>query len=1063
MVTQRDLAKRVVFGDGMPALRRALLQIIGRRDPLSDGQSLIVVPSRAMRRALLDDLLCHAPQACVGTHVLTLAGLAREVLLRGGRPLSEDPGLFSIAVRHAVLGHRELAELVAPFEDGASLASEAVSDLLSAGVAAVERPADESPRVAALLSASREVAQLLRRNQLYRSQDLLAEAAALLCANPGLLGVNAAFVIGFDDATGQGASLLRALIESTETVAVFFDRPADPIAEADVDRGSVFAERFAEQLIGDRDDWSSVHVARTERATLSCFDAPGLEAEVREVAHRCAEALANGVAPTRIAIIARDLAPYALDLRYQLVARGVPFSGGVLSPQVLPQSRVIRALAALIGEGERCSVAALVDLCADARLHADLKLALQTMGVVELDELAKIDFADLGDHYPLPLCSRLVADGDLVRVQRRSLPTTELGRVQRLAIELLAAWQALMANTQRAPIAEHLNGLNRLLGLIGGAALDDWGSLMQQAQQALGLAADFVVERREFARLLRAQLEGALAAPLGEDQDGVQLLDVANARGLVFDQVFLLGMNRDRFPRLIHSDPLLDEQARARLQRQLPLLRQKREGHDEERLLFAQLLAATKQQVTLSWQRTDDDGRSVAPSVFVERLLSAKKIEPPSHLPRSPLVALTPPFSGGRRPRTARELLWLAGLWGWRDARLFSAAYRSIGQDSASAAVLAAARLELLAQFEPELHQPAASSPDVEPAPFFGLVGSSAVDESRARNPVFVTSLEAIARCPWQAFLTRVLRVSPLPDPVSSLPLIDARLIGEVAHRVLEDVIGASLARRRRRFDPQAESIAVPRPSSERVQHSLANHARAVATEEGILLPGLWRALAERARGFVGRALDLDWPLARSVVEVVGCEQELHISLVDPAGGTLRLAAKADRIDRRGGRLLVTDYKTGRPISRAKRASTRARQLARDVAEGRRLQTALYAKAAGDGVGRFLFINPELDIELSSAELDADQRPVLDDFVRVCRTLAAAWHAGICFPRLEDAGGREPANCRYCRVSEACLRGDSSARRRLVAFAEQAGPSTTARLWSDLWFLGEQADQAERG
>ena len=72
---------------------------------------------------------------------------------------------------------------------------------------------------------------------------------------------------------------------------------------------------------------------------------------------------------------------------------------------------------------------------------------------------------------------------------------------------------------------------------------------------------------------------------------------------------------------------------------------------------------------------------------------------------------------------------------------------------------------------------------------------------------------------------------------------------------------------------------------------------------------------------------------------------------------------KADRVDAHEDGLLLTDYKTGRPISDAARDDTRRVHLLRAIHRGERLQAALYALAAGNsrGTGRYLFLSPDAE------------------------------------------------------------------------------------------------------
>ena len=67
---------------------------------------------------------------------------------------------------------------------------------------------------------------------------------------------------------------------------------------------------------------------------------------------------------------------------------------------------------------------------------------------------------------------------------------------------------------------------------------------------------------------------------------------MTEARARTFDHLFLIGLNRDVFPRSMREDPLLPDDLRRILQRVLPDVPIKRAGFDEERYLFAQLLSA---------------------------------------------------------------------------------------------------------------------------------------------------------------------------------------------------------------------------------------------------------------------------------------------------------------------------------------------------------------------------------------------------------------------------------------------------------------------------------------
>ena len=64
----------------------------------------------------------------------------------------------------------------------------------------------------------------------------------------------------------------------------------------------------------------------------------------------------------------------------------------------------------------------------------------------------------------------------------------------------------------------------------------------------------FLLARRAFGDLGRS--------PLGGEGGGVQVLRVADARARSFEHLFVMGLNRDLFPRGISEDPLLPDSVR---------------------------------------------------------------------------------------------------------------------------------------------------------------------------------------------------------------------------------------------------------------------------------------------------------------------------------------------------------------------------------------------------------------------------------------------------------------------------------------------------------------------
>jgi hypothetical protein len=256
----------------------------------------------------------------------------------------------------------------------------------------------------------------------------------------------------------------------------------------------------------------------------------------------------------------------------------------------------------------------------------------------------------------------------------------------------------------------------------------------------------------------------------------------------------------------------------------------------------------------------------------------------------------------------------------------------------------------------------------------------------------------------------------------------------------------------------------------------LREEAERLLAEEGHLLhglSGLVDVLVALAWPRLERARDLDWPTPEATISLVGVELEgsVRLSPRDSASGPSddadtndTLHFRADRVDVRDGQLLLTDYKTGRAPSNAVKPDTRRRHFEASVRRGAQLQAVAYALAApgDDAVGRYLYLDPDADpdkLEYLAPAQDAELRAA---FERAVRALLAVRREGSFVPRLvEPKGGREPVLCSHCDVAEACLRGDSSARRRLADWigsgeaAEGSGASGGAAV-------GERPSDPER-
>ncbi|MEB2345063.1 MAG: PD-(D/E)XK nuclease family protein [Deltaproteobacteria bacterium] len=1065
----------------------------------------VVVPSRSLRQHLAARLVERAG-SLLGVAVQTHVAVALETLARAGAGAPRGDSLVPVLVRRHAAREPVLCDWLGTFEEGFAAVEGAVRDLLDAGfdaglaeplddalaelVAAGELGAATAGRARAVAAVAGQTLAALDELGLGHRSALLARATDVLRA-PGtgpaaVLPTAGLWIHGFADATGLVGDWLEALARAFAG-RVVVDLPPDPAEPAR--REEAYTTSLRERMAGAAGRVEAL-AARAAPAALELLQAPGAEAEARAVALRVRERLDAGVQPEAIGIVARRLEPHRAALAAQLGRLGVPFSviGAGAGPDA--STRRAAALVALLRE----QAAAPVDTWFAADAHreaedADLRMAFHVLGVGRLTALAGLDPAARlapRESLSLPLrrggsvgtsggergaeageaapCAEdmeaapAAAPADPTRNRRRNVSLDRLVRAREralVAVATLASWPA------QAELPAHLERLDALVaGALGWRADRAGCEPLLGALDELGreLPPGLLLAREELAQLVASALEEAGEASLGGAGAGVQVLTVTAARGRTFEHLFLLGLNRDAFPRGIGDDPLLPDALRARLRVILPEMPVKARARDEDRHLFASLCDAAP-QVTLAWQHADDDGRRRIESPFVVRLRVARReLAPATEEP-----ALFDAEAEPRGPRPAGEHLVLAGL---RHRRAPRAGVRALALAEVQAVLRAdpvigeaaalvpdpgvLARHQLAALRELDQGAPPPGAPPAPPGPWFGWVGRAAAAPADPGPELYVTRLEELARCPWQAFLRRELGLEPVPDALEALPAPTTLLLGGVVHAVLERIVAEALpAPRASLADALARGpVRAPWPDAARLEAWLEEAATRVARGEGIEIPGFAKALARRARSLLDAARATDWadPAGPPVLGA-----ELRGELEVEAGGRIRrIGFVADRADLAGDRLRVTDYKATKPLSTAAGADARWRALVRAVGEGRLLQGAAYRLAAaalapgGAAEGRYLYLGgdaPQPARVVSVAD-DAPGDAVAGVFATTVRRVLAAVDHGALAPRLDGSPDEPP--CSWCEVSAACLQGESSARRRFAAWKAAASEETAS-------------------
>ncbi|MFV2072633.1 MAG: PD-(D/E)XK nuclease family protein [Thermoanaerobaculales bacterium] len=987
----------------------------------------IVVPSWSLKRHLLA-VLARELGALAGVVVQTHRALAREILENAGAPaLPGGSPVQELLVRGLAAAEPALSDALGDLEDGFAPVVATVRDLIDAGldetsleaaaeaVAAATDGALRTRSVAVLQVAARWLMTREERSLPGRSR-LLERAARTLEDSPdSSFPARGVLIHGFAEATGLVSDLLEALIRRLDAEIVL-DHPPDPARPAEREAGWTFTSRLADRLAGpgsvDRIEWAGA----PEPPTLEAFTAPGPEAEVREAARRIRLLLDSGATPESIGVIARIVdSAAAASIRRHFGRLGIPFSGEGVTVPGGDSLRRAEALLEVLDRGERAGTSSWLTAAAslpgvdDTRL---LELALRSTGANTIAQAAALEpgAASLHRELRLPVVERVEESDGLERRIFKTCPRESLETAVGAARRLM---QELQSRPAEGEIRELLTWVRRVLDRLGHrpAAGPEAPALRAIAALEAELPGDLVVSWKDLAPVLAGALQGAGAVGLGGEGGGAQVLTVMEARGRTFDHLFLLGLNRGVFPRRPREDAVLPEGVRRALTAVLPEIPLAERSRIEERYLFAQVVASSP-RVTLSWRSVDADGKHCNPSAFLERLRLEER------LPET--VEATGDIFGERAddgPRPALEHATVAGLARNRPGLVQAA--ETLGDERA--AHLAA----VLDEMDPP-------HPRDELGPFLGLTGVEPPAE------LWVTRLEAYAVCPWKQFLERDLGLAPPPDSVFAGTRLAGRLTGAVVHHVLEHIArnagvpssGGVL------LDDLAdlEAVPVPWPDRDRLAELAAEEAARTADEEGV--PALASALARAALPFLRRAEELDW--SSGVREILGTEVTGACELAPRGAYKVTVRFRADRVDRRDGTLVLTDYKTGR-AHRTKAATS--------IPRGELLQGAAYAWVAGDGgSGRYLYLKDGAAkdaIEVSTEDATA--------LVEVVDILLGAWREGVLLPRWSKPAGEESTACRYCEVKEACFKGDSTFRARLdravAARALQDPEDSAVRLW----------------
>jgi RecB family exonuclease len=520
--------------------------------------------------------------------------------------------------------------------------------------------------------------------------------------------------------------------------------------------------------------------------------------------------------------------------------------------------------------------------------------------------------------------------------------------------------------------------------------------------------------------------------PVGSE-DGIQVLDAMQARGLSFDTVFLIGFNADLVPRRPREDPFLRDDVRRLLRTALGShVEIKLDGLLEEHLLLAQIAGAAERSLVVTWLRADTSGKARVPSLALREVVRLTAggahvkdtIEAAIRLPAHPLEAARDAAGrlGVLSPGEAMmaSILQLGSPRGVIESRdlLPPASSAADGWEALSAGLNALATIEGFS--------PADLSRD-------GFVGD-AIPAPEAWSP---SRLETLGSCPQLYFFRHALRAEEMEDPGEEHS-IEAKEIGSRVHRILHDIY-RSLIDSGDLSSPTSDPSRAARRAADLVEEIWARHTFDLAERIHPRHPLLWEMISTQWRNALHTFVLHDVAsLVRVGSRIIGLEHRAEARI--PLGAreaALNARGVFDRVLRGdGGTLVVSDYKSG--------GSLQKHVEMKDALKGARLQLALYTLIASGRASSWGLENPGIraevlgvgpeyqgeEVEKTRLGLDPEKLAAgKEGLLETIGVLASLAESGI-YP-LNERSGR----CAFCSFSRACRKSHPPTLARLAGAA----------------------------
>ena len=529
-----------------------------------------------------------------------------------------------------------------------------------------------------------------------------------------------------------------------------------------------------------------------------------------------------------------------------------------------------------------------------------------------------------------------------------------------------------------------------------------------QALDSVAVGGDGRVGAPAFVQALERLLESP-AGRVGPFGTGIFSGSIANATGMDFETVFILGMVEGLMPSIGHDDPLLPDHERTDADPTLPLRAGQRGEARRDYLAALASASASGAERILITSAADLRGQQ-------------------KQLPSRWLLDAAGQLSGTHSPLATSEFFaiestpWLTRVASFQSA-LREAPEPGMPQEYDLRLMLGgragqAALRSIEASIESGMAATRARS-GRGLGRFDGVIGARPELRPSDAKPTSPTALQTWATCPFSYFLKSVLRVREREDPEDIL-VLNAAERGTIIHETLDRFMKTNAGWEGAWQPHHLEQIL--EMGEERCQQ---------AEEDGITgKPLLWNIERQRIRrdleGFIEadtkRGAEFGYRFAAGEHSFgMKADDEPPVRVTLPGGSPIAFRGSIDRVDRDAdGRLAVYDYKTGGTFS--------YKGLEKDhLKGGQLLQLPIYALAALRDFGEnapslwasYWFVTRKGEYRHEGYTVTADD---LAEFERMLNVIAKGIGGGVfpANPGRPDARSGGSINCTFCPFDRIC-------------------------------------------